>query len=396
MKPKRSSKEHIVYGISLLATCATLNVLDLFFDCPLLFSFLLILGAHALGYAALKILPHYTFWMPPLTALYLSGWYWIGTRVTPHFMTAADRNPDFGSAEATNALWITSLLFCGSAGVIFLVKKLLDVSAFPDAPPAEKPVKQPFKVHIAARVAVYCLSIALVVTSGLCAYFYREEKVAKLEAELTHPTDYTVILPNLQGTIENNTPTCSIKAGKEIQNLRNVYKKMKDISHKDMISATQSYAYGKGDLTVATWTLRHKDSTVNPVRDYAVGDVTLSYRSDPHAPDAPFTTVIVPDTLKQEAIAIMKGEAPPLTEAPENLKIYIEHNERHTAYVTVSFAEHPEISWVASVNTDQDGTWYLMVYAVPEDFDINGEWDSGNFDTLYYPLSDNWKALFEP
>ncbi len=393
MKLQKSSKDYIVYGISLLATCATLNILDLFFDCPLLFSFLLILGAHALAYAALKILPHYTFWMPPLTALYLSGWYWMGTYVTPHFMTAADKIPDFGSETSTSALWITTLLFCGIAGLVFFIKKIMDVQDLPDTPPTEKNAKQPFKVHIAVRVAVYCLSAALVVTSGLCAYFYREGKVAKLEVELTRPTDYTVILPNLQGTIDDNAPACSIKTGQAGQNLRNVYKKMRDISPKDMISATQRYAYGKGDLTVATWTLRHKDSTVDPVRDYAASNVTLSYRPDPHAPDAPFATVTAPDTLRQEAIAIMKGDAIALTEVPEGLKPIIEHTEQYTAYVTVSFADHPEISWVASVNADQDGSWYLMVYAVPEDFDINGEWDHYSFNTLSYPLSEEWKTL---
>ncbi len=385
MKLKRSSKDYIIYGISLLATCATLIILDLFFDCPLLFSFLLILGAHALAYAALKILPHYTFWMPPLTALYLSGWYWLGTRVTPHFMTAADKTPDFGSADATTALWITSLLFCGVAGVIFLVKKLPVVSALPDAPPAEKPAKQSFKVHIAARVAVYCLSVALVITSGLCAYFYREGKVAKLEAELTRPTDYTVIFPNLCGKADPDVRGYAEKVT-GIDNYRVAYQKIQETSHKDLISATQSYLYGKGDLTIATVVLRHKDSTLDPVRDYAVGDVTLTYSNDLSGTTR---TVVVTDTLRQQVMDIMGGKALPATETPDGLGRG-EYPYLHSASVTVSFADHPEISWRAHVSFTERGEWYLTVYFVPEDFDMKGSW---YLDPVYYPLDEAWRNL---
>ena len=131
MKNKKPSKDYIVYGISLLATCATLLLLNIKFDCPLTISFLPIMGAHALAYAALKILPHYTFWMPPLTALYLSGWYWMGTYVEPHFMAAADKTPDFGSTTAFTALWITTLLLCGVTGVILPSAMALAALSYP-------------------------------------------------------------------------------------------------------------------------------------------------------------------------------------------------------------------------------------------------------------------------
>lgn len=77
---------HIAYGVSLVATFVTLHILNVVFECPMFLSLFLITGAHALGYAALRVLPHYTLWLPPLTAAYLSVWYWLGTTVVPHFM----------------------------------------------------------------------------------------------------------------------------------------------------------------------------------------------------------------------------------------------------------------------------------------------------------------------
>ena len=172
-----------------------------------------------------------------------------------------------------------------------------------------------------------------------------------------------------------------------IVNHRVTYQKIQDESPKDLISATQSYLYGKGNLTVATVVLRHKDSTLDPVRDYSVSNVTLSYRSDPHAPDAPFTNVTVPDTLKQEIIDIMMGKTKAPNHAPENMSI-VEPVKKHTARITVSFADHPEISWRAQVHFTEAGKWYLAVYTLSEDFDMKGSW---YMDFVYYPLDDAWQ-----
>ena len=386
MKAHRSDKSYLVYGISLAATFTTLLILHYAFESPLLVSVFLITGAHALGYAALRVIPYYSLWMPPLTALYLSSWFWLCTPVAPRFMAQSDKTPDFGTTESWVGLWIATLSFCCIAGIIFLIKKIIED---PEKAPVSKENSAKKNIHPFTRVAVYSLSVLLMTALALGAYIYRENKLAAIKADLTSPEDYDAVLLNLFGTANDDIPSFRDKdSGK---NRVTIYEAIEDISHKELIFATQKTWVGKGDNTIGEVILRHKNATVNPLRDYTPKDVTLIFTNT--RDDIP-QEIALPSPYREQLIAMMRGEVTPLYEHPKDLGRG-SYSYEHNAHVTITFEEYESVYWRGIIEFTLSEEWYLTLYKLPEDFDVTGEWDPYTFERMYYPLNETWKTLVQ-
>lgn len=370
---------HIAYGVSLVATFVTLHILNVVFECPMFLSLFLITGAHALGYAALKVLPHYTLWLPPLTAAYLSLWYWLGTTVVPHFMFPdIERTLKFGSSDILISVWIATLIFCGAAGIILFIIKLNRGCSSDD----EKPTPPSRRVHPVLRVAIYSLSLLLLVGSALGAYAYRESKIDRLTENMVYASDYTVPWLNFTAVEDTAVPACSVSVREN--NVRITYRKIQDTDPHAYVLASQRFAFGKGDLHMDTVILSHKDSPLNPAENFTPATAQMLYTQG----DTVQTRELPPE-LVEELMDILAGKRVAHEERPDGGF----SSSPFLTTVQLTFHEAPALTWNAQIASTEDGQWYLSIHVLPDDFELDGSW---YFPIRYYLLSDAWEVMAAP
>ncbi len=370
---------HIAYGISLAATAVTLHILNTVFECPMFLSLFLITGAHALGYAALKVLPYYTLWLPPLTAAYLSVWYWLGTTVVPHFMFPdKDHTLKFGTSDILISVWIVTLIFCGTAGIILFIIKLNRGLSSDEG----QPTPPPRRVHPMLRVAVYSLSLLLLVGSAFGAYAYRESKIDRLTENMVYASDYTVPWLNFTANADADVPSCRVLL--EGNNLSVVYQKIEDTDPRACVLATYRFAFGKGDLNIDTLILRHKDSPLDPAENFTPATAQMVYTQG----DTVQTRELPPE-LVEELMDILAGNRIAHEQRPDGTLASAPF--RTTVHLT--FHEVPALTWNAQIDCTEDGQWYLSIHVLPDDFELDGHW---YFPIRYYHLSDAWEVMAAP